>query len=246
MEKTEQPQAEVPTPPPNQSKQVLEQAFLKAKQIMDSAQRYSDKKIKEAREAIRVEAGEAKQRAYTDGYAQGSRVGKKEGYDDGYSKGLEDGKKKADAESRRSLDELSLMIESVEKSKDKILSEFEDDLLNLAVSMAKAVLKQELKTNARAMRSIILSAMEEYRDQEWIRIYVSNGTANVLTRADNNIVKALQDISDSVKVIASAGMDDTDCVIETPDQVIDAGIDSQISKLQKGIAEAMKTEKTQQ
>lgn len=244
-EETEQSQAENLTPP-NQAKQVLKQAFLKAKEIMNSAQAYSEKTMKEAREDIRTEAVEAKQRAYTDGFAKGSREGKKEGYDAGYSKGMESGREKADAESRRSLDELSLMIESVEKSKDGILEKYEDDLVSLAATMAKAVLRRELKTNEHTMHDMILSVMEEYRSQEWIRIFVSNETASVLMKADSSIVKDLQDISSSVKVIASAGMSDTDCVIETPDQVIDAGTDSQISKLQKGIAETMKIKKTQQ
>jgi flagellar assembly protein FliH len=243
-EKTEQPQADLTQP--NQPKQALEQAFLKAKEIINSAQAYSEKTMKEAREDIRNEATEVKQRAYTDGYAKGSREGKREGYDAGYKEGVESGREKADAASRRSLDELSLMIESVEKSKDGILEKFEDGLVNLAASMAKAVLRQELKTNEHAMHDMILSVMEEYRSQEWIRIFVSNETASVLMKADSSIIKDLQDISSSVKVIASADMSNTDCVIETPDQVVDAGADSQISKLQKGIAEAVKIKKTQQ
>ncbi len=98
---------------------MLEQAFLKAKQIVDSAQEYSAEKMQEGAETIAEESAEAKKRGYTDGYAQGSEKGRKEGSDAGYRAGFEEGRKQAEADNRKSLDELSLMIESVEKSKDR-------------------------------------------------------------------------------------------------------------------------------
>ena len=61
-------------------------------------------------------------------------------------------------------------------------------------------------------------------------------------KADNNIVEALKDISDSVKVVSSPGLGDSACILETPDQVIDAGIDSQLDKLGRGVNEAMRKE----
>ena len=223
-----------------QVRQMLERAFLKAKQIVDSAQAYSAQKVQEARDTIAGESAEAKRRGYSDGYAQGTETGRKEGSEAGHRAGLEEGKKQAEAENRKSLDELSLMIEAVEKSKTQILRKFENDLLDLATAMAQAILKQEIRTDDKAVRNIILSAMEEYRNQEWVRIYVPEKTASVLLKADNSIVDALKDISDSVKVIASPGMADGACILETPDQVIDAGIDSQLTKIRRAISEAMR------
>lgn len=232
-----------PSPPPEaQAKQILEKAFAKAKQIVDSAQEYSNRQVQEARVKIAEETAEAKRRGYSEGFAQGSEQGRNEGKSAGYQAGFEEGKKKAAADNRKNVQELSLMIEAVEKAKTKILQDFESDLQNLATAMAKAILKKELEIDERAMRSIILSAMEEYRNQEWIRIYVSDKTANVLLKADNNIVEDLKDISESVKVIVAPSLDDGGCVIETPDQVIDAGIDSQLKKIKSSIENAMKNQ----
>lgn len=221
-----------------QTKSIIEQAFLKAKQIVDSAQEYAAEAIRKARETIAEESTEAKSHGYADGYAKGSEKGRKEGSDAGYRAGFEEGRKQAEADNRKTLDELGLMIESVEKSKTDILSEFENDLIDLATTMAQRILKQELHSDDRALRKIILSAMEEYRNQEWIRIYVPEETANVLLKADNRIADDLKGISDSVKVIASKEMDDGSCVIETPDQIIDAGVDSQLAKLREAVSEA--------
>lgn len=91
------------------------------------------------------------------------------------------------------------------------------------------------------MQSIVLNALDSYRNQSWVRIYVSNQTATVLLKADNNIVQELQGVSDNVKVIAVSNMNDGDCVLEMPDQVIEAGVDSQLRKIRNAIDTAMKS-----
>lgn len=227
-----------PGPDPEAARRVMEQAFLKAKQIVDSAQQFSAEKLRETRETAAKESVEAKKHGYTDGYAQGSEQGRKEGVQAGYRAGFEEGGKKAEADNRKSLDELGMMIEAVEKTKTEILRKFEDDLVDLSTAMARAILKQELHSDDKTMRNIILAAMEEYRHQEWIRIYVPEGTASVLLKADGGIAEALSEISDSVKVVAAPNMADGACIIETPDQVIDAGIDSQLAKIRRAVSQA--------
>lgn len=223
-----------------ESRQVLERAFLKAKEIVQSAQQYQAEQLRQARETVAAESAEAKQRGYTDGYAEGIVKGREESSQRGYREGYEAGSRDAQAENRKTLDELGMMIEAVEKSKTKILRDFEDDLIDLSTSMAKAILKQEIHTDEKALRGIILSAMEEYRNQEWIRIYVPEDSANVLLKADGGIAAALKEISDSVKVVVSPDMADGGCVIEMPDQVIDAGLNSQLAKLRQAISEAVR------
>jgi flagellar assembly protein FliH len=222
-----------------EARQIIEEAFLKAKQIVDSAQQFSAEKMRETRETAAQEIAEAKKRGYTDGYAQGSEQGRKEGTQAGYRAGFEQGEKKAEADNRKTLEELSLMIEAVEKSKTKILQKFEDDLIDLSTAMAKAIVKQELHSDERTMRNIIVAAMEEYRHQEWVRIYVPEKTASVLLKVDGGIAAALSEISDNVKVVVAPKMADGACIIETPDQVIDAGIDSQLAKIRQAISQAV-------
>jgi flagellar assembly protein FliH len=241
--KTEQQSSQPKREPDNsdalaQGRLILERAFEKAQEIVQSAQRYQAEQLRQAHETIAAQSAEAKQHGYTDGYAEGLKRGKQEGSERGYEEGYEAGKRDAQAENRKTLDELGMMIEAVEKSKTKILREFQDDLIELSTSMAQAILKHELHTDEKALHSIILSALEEYRNQEWIRIYVPQDSANILLKADSSIVEALKGISDSVKVIVASDMEDGGCVIEMPDQVIDASINSQLTKLRQAISEA--------
>lgn len=225
-------------------KEILDNAFKKAKQIVDDAQALSAKQIREANEKIENEFSQAKKSGYDDGFARGFEEGKKAGFSAGKKSGYDDGFKNAAEENRKNLDELASMIENVEKAKAGILQKFESGLENLAFTMARAILKSELKTNESAMHSIIQNAVGSYRNQAWLRIYVSNSTASILLKSDNNIIDALKGVSDNIKVISKPQMDDGGCILEMPDQVIDAGIDSQLKKFKTAIdGEENKTQK---
>lgn len=224
-------------------KGTMDRAFEKARQIIDSAQSYSAQAAKESAEKCRQEYEEARQRGYSDGFARGSAEGKKSGEEIGRREGLEKGRKDAEAESGKTLDELALMIETVEKGKTDILQEFEGDLEELAFTMAKAILKRELSLDGNALRSIIVAATDSYRNQAWLRIHVDEKSAGTLLKADGGIAKALMKVSNNVKVVAVPEMDDGSCVIEMPDQVIDAGVDSQLRKMKTAV-ESIEQNKT--
>ncbi len=221
---------------------VLQKAFRSARQIVEAAQNYRAQQVAAARREIAKEAADEKRRGYSEGYAEGLRQGKQAGFAAGTQQGLQEGRKQAAADNCRKLEELGAMIEAVEKSKTRILQKFEGDLQELAFAMARSILKKELEIDKRAMRSIIVGAMDTYRNQEWVRIYVSDNTANILLKADGGIVKALKEVSDNVKVVASKGMDDSGCIIELPDQVIDAGIDTQLNKIRDAVRSAPQPE----
>jgi flagellar assembly protein FliH len=228
-------------PPDKKSKEILEKAFQKAKQIVDSAQDYSTRQVRELNERMLRETEEAKKQGYSAGYAVGSKEGQKRGCEAGLRSGTEEGLRKAADVNRKNIEELAEMIQTVEKEKEKVLQRFGDNLQDLAVAIAKAILKKELEVDDKAMSKIILSAMDSYRNQAWLRIYVSDQTANILTKADNNIVERLKGVSENVKVVAAQGMSDGGCIIEMPDQVIDAGIDTQLRKIRNAIDTAATT-----
>ena len=227
--------------PDEKSKEILDRAFQKAKQIVDSAQNYSSHQIQELNERMLRETEEAKKQGYTAGYAAGSREGQKSGFEAGMRSGTEEGLRKAADVNRKTIEELAEMIQTVEKEKEKVLQRFSDNLQDLAVAIAKAILKKELEIDGKAMSNIILSATDSYRNQAWLRIYVSDQTANILTKADNDIVEQLKNVSENVKVVAAQGMGDGGCIMEMPDQVIDAGIDTQLRKIRNAIDTAVTT-----
>lgn len=228
--------------PEDRCREILDQAFRKAKQIVDSAQAYRSEQLRECAERIQAELQEARKQGYEEGFARGRDEGKKQGFEAGLQQGGAEGQRNAAAENRKYIDELARMIEAVEKSKSTVLSEFESGLQELAVSIARAILKRELKLDPKAMHTIIVNAMDSYRNQEWVRIYVSGSTSNLLLKGDAKITEELRNISDNVKVVVTDGMNDWGCILELPSRVIDAGIDAQLEKIQSGLNDAARSE----
>ncbi|MFU0831614.1 MAG: Flagellar assembly protein FliH [Oscillospiraceae bacterium] len=214
---------------------ILNQAFEKARQIVESAQNYRAEVMRSCAKQVETEFQEAKNRGYQEGLDRGFAEGQKKGLESGMRQGFSEGVQKAEEENQKYLDELAEMLQSVEASKTEILHKFETDLKNLAVTIARTVIKKELEIDSKTMHSIIRNAVDSYRNQAWVRIHVSGKTADLLTKADVAIAQELKSVSDHVKVVVTEGMNDESCVIEMPDQVIDAGIETQLNKIQSAL-----------
>ena len=216
-------------------RQILEDAVEKARQIVLAAQSYSEDQIREATQRIKEEGTQIKITSREEGYKQGLADGKEEGKAAGYQAGFAEGQKKAEEQNRALADELRLMLHTVEQQKDQVLQSLSQDVQGLAFAIAEKVVKVELRTDAAAMQAIIKSATDAYRNQSWVRISVSPQTADILAKADNDILQALQEVSDHVKITASPEMKEGDCKIDMPDQMIDASADAQLEKIKNAL-----------
>jgi flagellar biosynthesis/type III secretory pathway protein FliH len=223
----------------DQHQAIVNDAFQKAKNIVDAAQNYSLNQLKESTMRMNEECAQMKIRSYEDGYIQGLAEGKKEGHELGYQQGLkiaEDEIREKNREaSEKALNEINRMLETIENKKSEILDKFEADLGKLAVTIAQKIVKRELSTDDNTMQSIIQNVLESYRDQAWVKISVSPTTAELLTRADCTIAQALQEVSNSVKIVAMPEMNNGDCQIDLPDRLIDAGIDTQMNQIKAAL-----------
>ncbi|WP_167875127.1 FliH/SctL family protein [Caproiciproducens galactitolivorans] len=215
--------------PEEEHRAILNHAFQKAQQIMEAAQNYSANKVKESTERMNGEAALLMARSREEGYRKGFAEGRTKGSEQGYREGYQDGFQKAENDNKAVLDELSGMLETVEARKEEILQRFESDITRLSLAIAEKIIKKEISLDAKAIQSIIIKAIDSYRNQEWVRIYVSPNTKTLL--ADTTLIKDLQEVSDNVKIEASAEMKDGDCKIEMPNQMIDAGVDTQLNNI---------------
>lgn len=223
----------------DQQRKIVSEAFQKAQQIMEAAQNYSMNRVKESTEQMNLEAAQllvqSREEGYGRGFMEGKREGSELGYREGYEAGCQSGLKKTEEENQAAAAELSQMLETVETMKSEILQKYEADIKKLAVAIAEKVIKRELSINEKAMQSIITNAVDSYRNQEWVRILVSKNTKALLQSVDKSIVQALADVSDNIKIEVSSNMNDGDCIIEMPDQMIDAGMNTQMDTIKHAL-----------
>ena len=212
---------------------MLSSAFEKAKKIVDAANNYSLNHIKETTERMNIECAQAKQQshdeAYSKGISQGKTQGMEIGYKDGFNSGHEEGLKKAMEESQLLFDRLSLTIEALEDSKTTIIEREEENLSDLALQIAELILQKNVEMDKATIASIIDNIVEQNHNKEWIKINISTDVYEALEEV--NFSQKMHEISSGVKLYHSKDLSDSDCVIEMVDGVIDASINTQLSKI---------------
>lgn len=164
--------------------------------------------------------------------------GKQEGYEKGYQIGVQEGLEKQQNElnelSATLLDEIEKVILDIEDKKEEIFQRYKEDLRNIAIAIGEKVIHVSLKASGEVIEKMIISATEKLDKRQWAKIYISKTDADLMVRGDIDIVKALPNLSDQLKVIVMENESPGTCIIELPDRIIDAGADTQVENI-KGI-----------
>ena len=113
-------------------------------------------------EAIRAAAhAEGFSQGQQEGHAQGSEVGMAKGHEEGFAKGLEDGTTKGVATGEEQVQQYltswTSLIDSIQEPVANVEQALEKELVLLAVSLAKGVIRSEVKTNT----DLIFQALSE-------------------------------------------------------------------------------------
>lgn len=224
---------EVPVPrsADEAKEQILRDAVEEAGRIAEAANGYADKLIQDTNRQLAQAGNQIRAESREEGYRQGLEEGQAAGYEAGFAQGLLE----AAQAKQELLDEIAGLLQNIEQQKTDVLDRFSADLQKLAFAIARKVIKTELKTNEAVMSSIVTGAMEAYRNQEWLKIYVSGNTAEILNNSDPPILTKLREISQTVKIVVCPDMKDDDCIMETPDQMIEAGTDTQLKKIEDAL-----------
>lgn len=165
----------------------------------------------------------------------------KDGYLAGWEHGCQEGENKAMAEARLLRQEhqevfqksLSEALEAVGREKDACLKRYLEELKNLAVAVGEKVIRISLKSNGSVIRRMIESETEKMKKKEWVHIYMEQEDYDCMLQADSDAVSHLANLSDHVKFIVMEQTTGGSCIIETPDEIIDMSVDTQIENIRK-------------
>lgn len=188
---------------------------------------------KEADELYRlakIDVQELKQNAIEEGKQQGYD----EGYKMGYEKAYADNKEKMNEKCRLYLSELEGIVNAAELKKEEVIDRYLDDLKNISLAVAEKVVHISLQTSGEVIKKMILTATEKLKTKEWAKIYIAKCDASLLVEGNKDILEAISHLSKNIKVIIMENENPGTCIIELPDQIIDASSSTQIENI-KGI-----------
>ncbi len=214
---------------PLNGEEVLSSAYEQATAIIEEANQSGEELIRQKTEKFKQEClGEkeaARKTGYEKGYAEGLIAGEKTGYQQSV---LE-----AKASNEKYIEELLRLIARLEESRDQVIEEQQDNLTLLAINMIEKILNQTLKDDETKMCTMIRQALEQYQHQEWLKCYLSYGVFEALKNNDPEFIEKSEQIAKGIRFLPSKEMEDTDCVIELPTEIIDISIDTQLNRIKK-------------
>jgi len=158
---------------------------------------------------------------------------------DAYAAGMREGeaagRKRGAAELQPVIDRLARSIEEIGGMRVRLRAEAEADLIQLALAIARRVLRRELVIDPEALHGLVLGALEKLGGQEVSRVRVHPSHAGLVTESLRQ-----NSASAKVEVIADPSRDLGAVIFETPRGNLDASVDSQLQEIERGLADRLR------
>ena len=198
-------------------------AQIQAEQILADARREADSILLQARDKAGEESREVLARAREEGY--------REGYVAGMAQAAEESRQAREEQAARLEEEVHRFMEHAGTTLDRQMDQSVDDLRDLAIAVAEKVICVSLKSSADVIARMIQTAIDKRKKKEWVHIYIAECDAKRLSQLPASLTAALSALSDRVRIIPMADDESGTCIIEMPDEIIDASVSTQLGNL---------------
>lgn len=194
-------------------------ATERANEIISEAEKKAEQILADAR----GQADILRQKAFRDGYEEGCQNGTRDAY--------EEQRKLLDQEIRQLQTNAADVIESVSIEKAKLLEQYVDDLKRISLAVAEKIIQTSLQSSGDIVKRMILAATDKITKKRWAKIYITKCDTIVSMDVDAEFMEALSRLSDSIKIITMDNGEEGTCIIELPDEIIDASVGTQLENI---------------
>jgi flagellar assembly protein FliH len=198
-------------------------AKVQADAIIANARRQAEEILAKAR----VDAEEETKKACE----QARESGHQAGYLDGVAQAQVEAAQYREEQAAAMAEEVHKFLDKATERIEKQMDDQVDELRDLALSVAEKVVCISLKSSSEVIARMIQTAIDKKKHKEWVRIYVSECDAKKMTQIPQSLTSALASLSDRVRIIPVADDEPGTCIIEMPDEIIDASASTQLNNL---------------
>ncbi len=209
-------------------------AFDEVKRQTDEAQIIS-RKAKDEAEDIIAEAKKQAEEIIADAEKNQNEVNQK-AYQEGFNRGREEGFKEGEIEVNRLTDRLQTIITKTMDRRQEILSETEQQIVDLVLLMTRKVVKVISENQRNVVVSNIVHALRKVKGRGDVTIRVNLADVGMTSEHTKNFISAAENIK-NITVVEDSTVDKGGCIIETDFGAVDARIASQLSELEQKILE---------
>jgi len=195
-----------------QAKKMLEDAQLEVEEYRAQALRDIEKELEDLRMGARDEG-------YNQGFAEGLAEARKEGRAENEKQAAEQGKT------------VKKFLEDAARERVELIEESKEELKDLALAIAEKVIRVSLKSSSDIILRMIESATDKHKRCEWAHIYIADCDTKAMALTIPELTAALSHVSDRVRIIPMADDESGTCIIELPDEIIDASVSTQLDAI---------------
>ena len=222
-----EPVAEEPQDPVSyaqiQADQILRDAERRAEELLETARR-------EAREQSAAILEESRQ--------AGLEAGRAEGVALGVQQALEEGRQARERQAQAQAAEVARFLERAGQAMDRQMDDNVEELRDLALAIAEKVVSVSLKSSSEVICRMIQAAIDKRKRREWVHIYIAECDAKQLVKLPQSLASALSALSGRVRIIPMADDEAGTCIIEMPDEIIDASAATQLNNIRSLLSDA--------
>ena len=204
------------------------------------------KEAERASQEMLAEAEAEKERLLEEARAEAEQIKKdaeEKGYNDGYQQGLVDGEdaaeKKANAIYRERIDQwetaVAGAIDGIQKERKESFQRYLEELKDVVLTIAEKVIHVSLGTSGEVIKKMIVTEVEKLHKTEWIKIYIDKVDYDRLVEVDEDVARELYRVSDNIKFVVMDKEQSGYVVIETPQEMIDIGVDTQLENVKQAV-----------
>ena len=206
-----------------QAEEILAAARQDAERIARQAREEAERILRQAREEAAQEAEAVFAKAREEGY--------QEGCVQGMAQAAQESKALREEQAQRQEEEVHRFMEQAGVALDRQMDQSVADLRDLALAVAEKVVCVSLKSSADVISRMIQTAIDKRKKKEWVHIYISECDAKRLSQIPASLSGALSALSDRVRIIPMADDESGTCIIEMPDEIVDASAATQLNNL---------------
>ncbi len=219
-----------PEPEPEPEPDPIELAMAQAQAILEDARQDAREERDAAWAAFQQEMEDARRMAIQEGYQRG--------YADGMAAAQRDAQEELNRRAADQASAIEAFLEGAAKARDRVIDSCREELKDLALAIAEKVIRVSLRGSTDILRRMVEAATEKKKRCEWAHIYVADcdvrGSANTIPE----LISAMRGISDRVRVVAMADDESGTCIIEMPDEILDASVSTQLGNIRETLGNA--------
>jgi flagellar assembly protein FliH len=151
----------------------------------------------------------------------------------GFREGEKAGREEASKDSQAALQRLAKSLADLATLRTRIRRESEHELVNLAIAIARRILRREVTVEPDAIFGLVKAALEKVQTRDICRIRVHPDHAAAVR-------KSLEFAGASAELDADASLQPGDVIVETKRGDTDASVERQLQEIERGFADRLR------